>query len=433
MPRLLAALVLLIAGCGARPPQSTPTSHEVARGDDLTLYRDWAVIRQRVEIDLKGASATVKAQVAAGVTADQIVVLDRGGTSISTLLLERPADPEEATAGEPTAEETSGEAVVDDELPAEAKPVTIVLTVTAPAPGHYAVDLGYVTSALSWNAAYTMTANPARDRAVVRGALAIHNKSGITLRASSSRLIDAEFGAWRSKSSEQLAALLVGGTPSSTPPVTARELGPLVLGTGETRVELLAPLTRAMSAVLVYDPIGTKHDHTGATPIEDDLLGLEEKPPTRVTENFEVKRDKKASEGLPAGPVRLLEQRNDGSLVVLGEARLYDAASRVADVDTIAVGTADLVTGTRERRELTIDADNNRVVEEFKLTIDNKRAYPVRVLVREHLYRGQNWTLAYHSAPDATKEGPQQIAMRTKVPATSKANVVYVVVYTKGQ
>jgi hypothetical protein len=144
-------------------------------------------------------------------------------------------------------------------------------------------------------------------------------------------------------------------------------------------------------------------------------------------------RDKKASEGLPAGPVRLLEQRLDGSLVVLGEARLYDAAARVADVDTIAVGTAELVTGNRERRELTNDPDNNRLVEEFKPTIDNQRAYPVRVLIREHLYRGQNWTLAYHSAPDATKEGPQQIAMRTKVPAKTKANVLYVVVYTKGQ
>jgi hypothetical protein len=423
--------VSAVMACGAKS-QPTPTRHEVVRGDDLTLYRDWAVIRQRVEVDLKGASATVKAQVAAGVTADQIVVFDRGGMSISTLLVEKPEDDKPDATPFTTGTE---EEVVEpaEEITDLGKPVNITITVTAPNPGHYAIDIGYVTSALAWNVAYTMTANPARDRAVVRGALAIHNRTGITLRASSSRLIDAEFGAWRGKSSEHLASVLVGGTPSSTPPVTPRELGPLVLGTGETRVELLAPLTRKMSAVLVYDPIGTKHDHSGATPIEDDLLGLDEKPPTRVTENFEVMRDKKASEGLPAGPVRLLEQRLDGSLVVLGEARLYDAAARVADVDTIAVGTAELVTGNRERRELTNDPDNNRLVEEFKLTIDNQRAYPVRVLIREHLYRGQNWTLAYHSAPDATKEGPQQIAMRTQVPAKTKKSVLYVVVYTKGQ
>jgi hypothetical protein len=227
--------------------------------------------------------------------------------------------------------------------------------------------------------------------------------------------------------------MLVGATASSTPPASPRELGPLVLGTGETRVELLAPTTRSMNAVLVYDPIGTKHDHTGASPLTDNRLGLDEKPSARVTENFEVVRDKRASEGLPAGPVRLLELRPDGSLSVLGEARLYDAASRVAEVDTIAVGTAEDVSGLRERRELTVNDDGTRVVEEFLLTIDNQRAYPVRVLLREHLYRGQNWTLAYHSAPEAVKEGPQQIAMRAAVPAKSKTKVLYVVVYTSGQ
>jgi hypothetical protein len=50
-------------------------------------------------------------------------------------------------------------------------------------------------------------------------------------------------------------------------------------------------------------------------------------------------------------------------------------------------------------------------------------------VIREHLYRGQNWTLAYQSAP-AAKEGPQQISLRTKVPANGQAKVLYVVVYT---
>jgi hypothetical protein len=54
---------------------------------------------------------------------------------------------------------------------------------------------------------------------------------------------------------------------------------------------------------------------------------------------------------------------------------------------------------------------------------------PVDVVVREHLYRGQTWTLAYHSAP-AIKEGAQQIALAAAVPANGEAKVLYVVVYT---
>jgi hypothetical protein len=128
--------------------------------------------------------------------------------------------------------------------------------------------------------------------------------------------------------------------------------------------------------------------------------------------------------------VRLLEHRADGSLVVLGEARLFDAATRVASIDTIAVGTAEGVTAHRERREITVDEDGKRIVEEFAITIENTRPHPVEVVLHEHLYRSQNWSLAYHSARSAAKEGAQQIALRTTAPARGKTKVIYVAVYT---
>lgn len=401
MARLL--LIVFALGCGAK---AQPSRAPVIVGDDLTMYRDWAIIRHRVELDVSGATSK-SIEVAAGVRADQVFVLDRGGLTITSLHI-------------PTKEEFA-----DPRLPTK-----LTFDVNAPGPGRYTVVLGYVTERLDWNVAYTMRANPARDRAEVRGALAIYNKSGIELKVASARVIDAELGAWRGKSAEQTAAILVGGKPSSTPPVQGRELGPLRLGDGQTRVELLGDVTRPMHATLVYDAIGTGHDHTGSSPLTDDL---ELEPGKRVSETFEVTRDRRASAGLPAGPVRLLEARADGSLSVLGEARLFDAATRVAEVDTIAVGTAEGVTGKRERRELTVSEDATRITEELVITIDNARAHPVRVLVREHLYRGQNWTLAFHSSPEAVKEGPQQIAMRTLVPAKSQLKIMYVVVYTSGQ
>ena len=400
-------LILFAVGCGAHAPR-TPVQGR-ATGDDLTLYRDWAIIKQRVELDVT-STLTKSIEVAAGVSADRVIVLDRGGLTITSLHIptkEQFADPNE--------------------------PTKLTFDVSAPRAGRYTIVVGYLTDRLDWDVAYTMKANPARDRAQVRGALAIYNRSGISLRAGSARLIDAELGAWRGKTSEQLATSLIGGTASSTPPVAPREIGPLVLGAGETRVELLGEVTRAMNSVLVYDPIGTGLDHTGSAPLVEEWLGIDEKMSTRVSENFEVARDKTTTTGLPAGPVRLLEAKPDGSLSVLGESRLFDAATRVADVDTIAVGTAEGVTGKRERRELTISEDGSRVTEEFVITIDNARAYPVGVLLREHMYRGQNWTLAFHSVADAVKEGPQQIAMRTRVPAKSQLKVMYVVVYTSGQ
>jgi hypothetical protein len=443
----LAACVL--CACGARPAPPKPATV----GDDIALYRDWAVIRQRIELDVPATATTLTVTVAAGITADNLMLIDRGGLTINAVHAQTDPDATDLAAdaaklagvlrGEETPEDETDE---DGALPErgepivielaerrEAKPTKLKLDVQPARAGKYAIVIGYITNRLQWDVAYTMAATPRRDRGVLRGALALRNTTGITLRAAKARLVDAELGVWRGKTAEALATSLVGGTPASTTPATPRELGPIEIGAGETRVELMPATARSMRSVLVYDPIGSKLDNPGAAPLRDARLGLDPPPSTRVTESFEVARDVIASAGLPAGPVRLLEHRSDGSLVVLGESRLFEATARVANVDTIAVGTADRVTGSRERRELTIDDENRRIVEEFVLTLDNQREAPASVLVREHLYRGQNWTLAYHSASEASKEGPQQIALRAEVPAKSKLQILYVVVYTWGQ
>lgn len=408
------ALLALLASCGARQP--APATAKML-GDDVTLYRDWAVVRQRVELAVPENTTTVTVKIAAGIAVDQVMLLDRGGLPMTALHVQADPDlPPEVLR-----------------LRKEGIPTTLALDVDPKRPGTYTIVLAYVTDRLQWDVAYTMAASPQRDRGVLRGALAIRNTTGIVLHAASARLVDAELGAWRGKTAERLATTLVGGTPASTAPAPPRELGPLEIGAGETRVDLVPASTRKMSSVLVFDPIGTKLDNPGASPLRDARLGVEPPPSTRVTESFEVTRDHAATVGLPAGPVRLFERRADGSVVVLGESRLFEATSRVANVDTIALGTADRVTARRERRELTVDDENRRIVEEFVITLDNQRDAPASVLVREHLYRGQNWTLAYHSAAAAAKEGAQQIALRAEVPARSKLKILYVVVYTWGQ
>ena len=77
------ALFLLAAlGCGPRAAKPTTT----ASGDEITRYRDRAVIKQRVELEVPVADrATVTVQIAAGVGIEDVVVLDRGELTISEL------------------------------------------------------------------------------------------------------------------------------------------------------------------------------------------------------------------------------------------------------------------------------------------------------------------------------------------------------------
>jgi len=439
------AWLLVLAACGghAAHPLAPAAAH------DITLYRDIALVRQRVEVTVPAGASSVTAHIAAAVTGDRVMVLDRGGLELRAVHVAGPAVPVVAPAvPAPAAEDTdaadaSSEAPGDDshlddadpdappEPPPIAPPTDVTLDIAAPHAGAYSLVLAYTTNRLQWDADYTMTTTPARDAAVLRGAIAVRNTTGIAFAGAALHVIDADLGGWRTRTAEYLASALVGGTPSTTPAATVRDLGIASLIAGETRVEIAGiSAPRAMHSVLVYDPIGTRLDNASAIPAREDKLGIEPAPPTRITESFEIQRDERAAAGLPAGPVRLLERRADGALGVLGESRLFDAATRVADVDTIAIGTAEGVVGHRERRELTIDEDRRHLTEEFVITLDNARDHEVGVLVREHLYRGQNWNVAFESTRRPQKEGAQQFSMRSTVPARSQQKILYVVVYT---
>lgn len=429
-----------LAGCPAGRPRAPALA--APDGSAVTLYRDGAIVEQRVELDVPaGGVAAVRVRVPAGLDTGAVVALPREGVAVAELReagavqVEAPPEPVPAVdplEAEALAELTPAEPEPAAEPAARTGPVELELVVRAP-PGRAAVQLAYATERLTWDVAYTLIADAARDRAVLRGAIAIHNTTGIALPGAVVRLVDGSLIEARQHAADALAARFTSHEAGTPPPPPPRELGRLDLADGHTRVELVRDAApRPMRSVLVYDPVGAKHDRGDRVPAAEPDLGVRPPARPRIDESFEIERDPAAAAGLPAGPARLLERRAGGALALLGEARLFEATARVAPSDTISVGTAEGVTGERERRELTIDQERRRVVEDFVITIANDRPRPVDVVVREHLYRGTNWTLAYISVPAGpkAKEGPQQIALRLTVPPRSKGRLMYSVVYT---
>lgn len=438
--------IALIAGsgaCGGHGTKKTTTvaSTPLTTAGEITLYKDGAQIRRRIDIDIPASNVGVaKVRVGAGVTIEEVSVVDRGGLTVREI---RAAGGTASGSGDPTGETL--EINLDDLDPQGAAtrvPHDIEIEVGAPKAGKYSFVVAYSTTRIKWDAAYTITASPSHDDAELAGAIAIRNQSGIDFKGTHLLVVD-ELIASAKKEGEELGAGSGSGsgsgsaaaTPeaSATPVSPPRDLGNLDLDSkGETRVELVRAAHRKMRSVLVFDPIGTKYDSPSSIPIRDENLALHPKPETTVAESVEIQRDKAADAGLPGGPARLLERKTDGSLVVLAEARLFDATTRVAASDTITVGVASDVTATRERHDFSVDEERKRLVEEFAIDITSKRKLPTQVIVREHMYRGQNWSIAYNNIvlTAADKEGAQQVSMRTSVPPNGKARVYYVVVYT---
>jgi len=77
-----AALALCALGCGARPHAAPVT----ITGDEVTLYRDRALVAQRVDVVVPPAdTATLAIKIAAGVDPEDLVILDRGELVVSEL------------------------------------------------------------------------------------------------------------------------------------------------------------------------------------------------------------------------------------------------------------------------------------------------------------------------------------------------------------
>lgn len=282
------AVLVVLAACHAQPP------HAIEPNASITLYRDVALVEQRFDLALPATPTTVTVQIAGGAT--QLSLLATNGVTVRALHVIGADELSTPPQGSDDDNALDGDVASDADDPVA--PAEVTFDVTAARAGTYAITLLYATKDLKWDADYTITTTPARDRAVLHGALAIRNTTGRDFANAAIYVIDAELASWRTHTAEHLAARLTGATASTTPIASSRSLGITTLVRGETRVEITAISSpRPMHAVLVYDPIGTKLDNATAEPSRDVNLGVDPPAPIKISESFEIQR-------APAGMVK---------------------------------------------------------------------------------------------------------------------------------
>lgn len=441
-------MVVLIA-CAACGPHSAASSAHPKPGVEITLYRDHAVVAHRLDVVIPPAApAKLTLRIAAGVEPSELYLVEASsppGLEIRNVEVlgaapDKPVDgcdevscvldSERACCArfERKPSEWDDETtVIPIKKQATRTPLDVEITIGGPRAGTFSVVIGYDTPRIDWDATYTLTTTASHRRGELRGALAVRNATGIAFSAIRLAVVDRDQGDLASRSKLEDKPTRADDTPIAQP----RTLGRFDLVEGDSRIELVDHAV-PLRPVLVFDPIGPSLDYQHEQPVQDANLGVNLPPSTRLIENALFDRTP-AIRNLPGGPVRTFERKPDGALALLTESRLFGTETLAAVVDTVPLGTAAGVTGKRERRELTIDNDRKRIVEEFALTIDNTRSHAIDLLLREHLYRGTGWSIAYNSVFQVEKEGMQQLALRTVVPARAKHTVLYVVVYEWGK
>jgi hypothetical protein len=150
----------------------------------------------------------------------------------------------------------------------------------------------------------------------------------------------------------------------------------------------------------------------------------------KVDVYLEFKNDKQFGLGvpLPAGRIRVSQlDAADTSLEFIGEDRIDHTAKD--ETVRVKLGSAFDVVGERRQTDYSVDTKARWLEEEFEIKLRNHKDQPVEVLVKENLYRWNNWKILTKTH-EFTKEDARTIHFPVKVAKDGETIVKYRVRYT---
>ena len=151
---------------------------------------------------------------------------------------------------------------------------------------------------------------------------------------------------------------------------------------------------------------------------------------TKVDVWLTLKNDKTSGLGmpLPAGRIRVSQQdKADGSMEFIGEDKI-DHTPKDEEV-RVKLGTAFDVVGERRQTDFQLNSRGKVMEEAFEIKVRNHKDQTVNVLVRENLYRWNQWTLIGQSTTSEKKDA-RTIEFPVRIAADGEAIVTYRVRYT---
>jgi len=196
------------------------------------------------------------------------------------------------------------------------------------------------------------------------------------------------------------------------------------------QIELFPPVSGVpVEKVLVYYGLGAGFRGVFADPVTDRNYGAGEfNKKVDVYLRFENSKDVGLGMPLPAGRVRVNKlDPADQSLEFIGEDTI-DHTPKDEKV-LIKLGSAFDVVGERKQVDFKLDTDRNFAEETIEVTLRNHKDEPVKVIVKENLFRWLTWEITQSSAK-YTKVDARTIEFPVQVAKDGEAKVRYTVRYS---
>ncbi len=180
--------------------------------------------------------------------------------------------------------------------------------------------------------------------------------------------------------------------------------------------------------VLVYYGLAQQYRGFFPSPVEDRNYGIESNRKVDVYLQFRNDEDSGLGIPLPSGRIRVSKlDPADGALEFIGE-DVIDHTPRDENV-LIKLGEAFDVVGERTQTDFRIHNLEQWMEESVKVVLRNHKDEPVKVIIKENMFRWVNWEIT-KTSHEWEKQDARTIHVPVSIPAHGEIEFTYTVRYT---
>jgi hypothetical protein len=319
---------------------------------------------------------------------------------------------------------------------------TLVWKVSAKEGGEHQIRTAYQTNGITWRADYNLILNQADTMADLGAWVSLMNLSGAAYRNAQLKLIAGDVQRVQPASAPYAmrAGRAVNGLAMEESGFQEKAFFEYHLYTLPRRTDIHDNQTQqitlfptasdvAVEKVMVYYGLPQESRYwIFPEPQIDRSLGTQSNKKIDVYVRFENRKENNLGMPLPRGKVRVYKQDDaDGTLEFIGE-DLIDHTPKDEKV-LVKVGQAFDVVGERTQTDFSADYNGHWIQESIKLQVRNHKTEPVKVIIKENLYRWVNWEIIEKS-DDFEKIDARTIHFEVTVPPDGEETVTYTVKYT---
>ena len=323
---------------------------------------------------------------------------------------------------------------------------TLVWEVATDKPGKHQVRVAYETKAIAWWSDYNVVFAEGKDANSglldVGAWVSILNQSGATYENAKLKLIAGDVGRAPEPAPQAAMARRKGGMMMAGEEADGGfeekvffEYHLYTLGRATTipdnstkQIELF-PTARQVPCekVLVYYGLESRYPIYGS-PMLDRNFGVQSNKKVDTYLRFKNKKEIGMGMPLPSGRIRVSKlDTADQSLEFIGEDAI-DHTPKDEEV-LIKLGSAFDVVGERTQTDFKIDTRRDWIDETVEIKVRNHKAAPVKVIVKETMYRWTNWSIT-ESTHKYEKTDSRTIQFPVDVAKDGEVTITYTVHYS---